>query len=157
KTENPHRQFFRFGSQALQLIRGHHAFEGFHQRGQRDGQLHIVKQPAQVFQRVGHALQEMLLALVKTAKTIRAEGLHDADVYVGIVKVHELGTIDIEETSEAREKMIEQLLAQIRAGRPWHRTKEKRYRIAARLCGRPGSREKTAGLRSELRSELCAT
>src|SRR5258708_14239637 len=72
-----------------------------------------MKQPANIFQRIGHALQEMLFALVKTAKSIGAESLHDTDVNVGIVKLHEHGAIEIEETSQAIEIVIEQLLAQL--------------------------------------------
>src|SRR5260221_13061785 len=55
----------------------------------------------------------MLFALVKTAKSIGAESLHDTDVNVGIVKLHEHGAIEIEETSQAIEIVIEQLLAQL--------------------------------------------
>src|SRR5258708_16259138 len=72
-----------------------------------------MKQPANIFQRIGHALQEMLFALVKTAKSIGAESLHDTDVNVGIVKLHEHGAIEIEETSQAIEIVIEQLLPQL--------------------------------------------
>src|SRR6202158_857231 len=56
----------------------------------------------------------MLFTLVKAAKSIGAQGLHDADVNVGVVMLHERGAIEIEEAGEAIEIMIEQLLAQIR-------------------------------------------
>src|SRR6202021_1082772 len=55
----------------------------------------------------------MFFAFVEAAKTVGAEGLHDANVDVGVIKVQEGGTIEIEETGEAVEIMIEQLLAQI--------------------------------------------
>ena len=53
------------------------------------GKLNIVQQPAQVLQRIRHALQEMCFALVESTESIRAERLHDADVNVGIVVLHE--------------------------------------------------------------------
>ena len=56
----------------------------------------------------------MLFALVEAAKAVSAHGLHDAHVNVGVVKLHEHGAIEIEETGQAVEIMIEQLLAQIR-------------------------------------------
>src|ERR1700687_1360595 len=56
----------------------------------------------------------MLFALVKAAKAISAQRLHDADVNIGVVKLHEHGAVKIEETGKAVEIMIEQLLAQIR-------------------------------------------
>src|SRR4030081_2890946 len=62
----------------------------------------------------------MLFAFVKAPKSIRAQGLHDADVNVGVVMLHERGAIEFEETGEAVEVMIEQLLAkggrQVRLG-----------------------------------------
>src|SRR5271163_1079107 len=83
KTENSHRQLFRFSEvrlQPLQLLRRYHAFEGSHQRGQGNGQLDIVEQPAQVPQRKRYALQKKFFAFVKAAKSIRAQRLHDANV-----------------------------------------------------------------------------
>src|SRR5712692_4732594 len=76
KTENPEDEVFCFGSQALQFLRGQHASEGVHQRWQRDRELDVVKEPAQVFKRVRHALQKMSFAFIKSAKTIGAERLH---------------------------------------------------------------------------------
>src|ERR1700674_5214775 len=55
----------------------------------------------------------MLFTLVKAAKSIGAQGLHDANVNVGIVMLHERGAIKIEEAAQAIEIMIEQLLSQI--------------------------------------------
>src|ERR1700686_5473888 len=55
----------------------------------------------------------MLFALVKAAKSISAQGLHDADLNVGVVMLHERGAIEIDETGQAIEIMIEQLLAKI--------------------------------------------
>src|SRR5712671_4449291 len=70
KAENAHRQIVCVGSEALQLLRPQHPVECVQQRGKSDGQLDVVQQPAQIFQRVRHALQEVSLALVKTAKTV---------------------------------------------------------------------------------------
>ena len=88
--------------------------ERVHQRRQRDGQLDVVKQPAQVFQRVGHALQKMSFALVEAAKSVSAQRLHDADVNVGVVVLHEHFAIELDETGQRVEIVIEQLLAQLR-------------------------------------------
>ena len=49
----------------------------------------------------------MFFALVETAKAISAQGLHDADVNIGVVKLHERGAIEIEETSQAVEIVSE--------------------------------------------------
>src|SRR6202163_703074 len=54
----------------------------------------------------------MFFALVKAAKSISAQGLHNANVNVSVVILHERGAIEIEETGQAVEIMIEQLLAQ---------------------------------------------
>src|SRR5256884_3782461 len=54
----------------------------------------------------------MLFTLVKAAKSVSAQGLHDANVNVGVVMLHERGTIEIDQTGQAIEIMIEQLLAQ---------------------------------------------
>ncbi len=83
------------------------------QRRQRDGQLDVVKQPAQVFQRVRHALQKMSFALIEAAKAISAQRLHDADVNVGIVVLHEHFALKLDEIGKPVEIVIEQLLAQL--------------------------------------------
>src|SRR5438132_6010314 len=54
----------------------------------------------------------MLFPLVEAAKTVSAQSLHDANVNVGVVMLHERGTIEIDKASQAIEIMIEQLLAQ---------------------------------------------
>ena len=56
----------------------------------------------------------MHFTFVESAKPVSAQRLHDADVNVGVVILHELGAIKIEETGQAVEIMIEQLLAQVR-------------------------------------------
>ena len=98
----------------MQFFRRQHAAERLHQRRKRDGQLDVVKQPAQVFQRVRHALQKMRFALIKAAKAIGAQCLHDADVNVGIVVLHEYLTLKLDETGKLVDVVIEQLLAQFR-------------------------------------------
>src|SRR5579864_3238868 len=85
KAEDPYREVFRARGKPLQLFGSEHAVEGVQQGWQRDGQLHIVKKPAQVFQRVGNALQEMSLALVETAESVRAQRLHNAHIDEAIV------------------------------------------------------------------------
>ncbi len=54
----------------------------------------------------------MGLALVEAAETICAKGLHDADVDVGVVVLHECSAVEWDECSEAVEVMVEKLLAQ---------------------------------------------
>src|SRR5882762_4966614 len=72
KTENPDDQVLGFGSEALQSLRGQHALERVHQRRKGHGESDVVKEPADVLQRVRHALQKMSLALIKTAKAVSA-------------------------------------------------------------------------------------
>src|SRR6267143_3142558 len=85
KTKNPNDQVFGFGSEALQFLRGQHALEGIHQRRKGDGKPDVVKEPAEIFQGIGHTLQKMSLALIKTAKAVSAQCLQDADVNIGVV------------------------------------------------------------------------
>src|SRR5229473_5892330 len=85
KTENPDDQVFGFGSEALQFLRSQHTLEGVHQRRKGDGEPDVVKEPAEIFQGVGHALQKMSLALIKTAKAVGAQCLQNADVNIGVV------------------------------------------------------------------------
>src|SRR5580704_16844376 len=73
-----------------------------------------MKQPPQVFQRVGNALQKMGLAFIKAAEAISAQGLHYADINVAIEVPHEHFAIQLNETGESIEIVIEQLLAQLR-------------------------------------------
>src|SRR5437667_353961 len=49
KTKNAHDEIVRFGGEALQFLRGQHAFERVHQGRQWNGEPHIVKQPAKIF------------------------------------------------------------------------------------------------------------
>ena len=55
----------------------------------------------------------MFFALVEAAKPISAQSLHDADINVGVVILHEPAAIEIEEPAQTVEIMIEQLLAQL--------------------------------------------
>ena len=86
----------------------------FQQRGQGDGQLHVMGEPAQVLQRIGHALQKMRLALIKSPETIGSEGLQNAHINVGVIVLHEGFAIDWDVTFQAVEIVVEQLLAQLR-------------------------------------------
>ena len=119
EAENSHGEIlcgtdqFRLGWQGAQLFRIHHAFEGAHQGGQRDGQLHMLEQPTQALQRVRHALQKMSSLLIKAAKAISAQGLHEADVHEGVVIVHKSVAPEVDESREPVEISIEQLLPQL--------------------------------------------
>src|SRR5882724_6582380 len=59
KTENAHDEVVRVGGNALQFFRGQHALESVHERREGHGQPDVMKQPAKIFQRVGHALEKM--------------------------------------------------------------------------------------------------
>src|ERR1700693_3472354 len=72
-----------------------------------------MKQPAQIFQRVRHALQKMSFAFVEAAKTIRTQGLHDANVNVSVVVLSELRPVDLDEPSQLFDIEVEQLLSQL--------------------------------------------
>src|ERR1700727_372178 len=89
EAEDANDQVIRVRSQALQFLRRQHAVKGVQQRGQSNWQLNVVQQPAQVLQRVGHALEEMHFAFVESAESVGAQSLHDADVDVGIVILQE--------------------------------------------------------------------
>src|SRR5260370_12527190 len=114
KAENPHDEIVRVGGEALQFFRGQHVFEGVHQRGQRDGQLDVVKQPAEVFQRVGDALEKMSFAFVKAAETVGSQGLQDANVNVGIKVLHECRAVQLDEAGKPIEIVIAKLRAEFR-------------------------------------------
>jgi len=102
------------GREALQFIGAQHIAKCFQQRWQRQGQLHIVKQPADILERIGNALQKVRLALVKSAETIRAERLHDADVNVSVVIPHQGFAVERDKFGDSFEIVIEQLLTQFR-------------------------------------------
>src|SRR5882762_5977417 len=113
KAENPNGQVFGFGSKALQFLRGQHAFEGVHQRRKGDGEPDVVKEPAEIFQGVGHALQKMSLALIKAAKAVSAQRLQDADVNVGVVVAQEDVAVQLDKAGKAVEIVIEKLLTEL--------------------------------------------
>src|SRR5579859_7999528 len=133
KTENPQGQLLRdrHGRFALgqswqagarrglegkvpQLVRGNHAPESAHQGGNLQGQRRIFQEPAQVLQSEWHALQEMRLAFIKTAKTVRAERLHDAYVNKRIIMMQELVAANLDEIRQPLQIVVEQVLAQRR-------------------------------------------
>src|SRR5579885_912877 len=120
EAENAHHQVVRFRSKTLQLFRSQHAAERRHERGQIDGQLRVVQQPANVLQRVRHALQEMRAPLVEAAKTICAERLENANVNVSVVVAQKLLAIERNVASQALQIMFQQVLAnrgrQVRLG-----------------------------------------
>ena len=73
-----------------------------------------MQQPPQIFQRIRHALQKVDLALVKAAKAVRAQCLHDADVDIGVIVLHEFIAAGIVEGGKFVEIVVEQLLPQFR-------------------------------------------
>ena len=70
-----------------------------------------MRQPSQILQRKRNALQKVSFPLVKAAETVGAEGLHDADVHVGVVVAQEDFAIERDEAGKAVEIVIEELLA----------------------------------------------
>ena len=72
----------------------------------------MVKQPAKVLQGIRHALQKMCLALIKAAKAIRAQRLHDAGINVCIIMLHEGFPLHVDEIGNPVDVGIQQLLAQ---------------------------------------------
>src|SRR5882672_7838031 len=113
KTENPNDQVFGFGSEALQFLRGQHALEGVHQRRKGDGEPDVVKEPAEVFQGVRHALQKMSLALIKAAKAVSAQCLQDANVNIGVVVPQEDFAVYLDKAGKPVEIVIEELLTEL--------------------------------------------
>src|SRR5271156_5660471 len=87
KTEDAHNEILRLRSQAQQFFRSQHAVEAAHQRGKFDRKLHMMQQPANVFQRVRHALQKVSPALIEPAKPVGAQSLQNARVDIRIVIV----------------------------------------------------------------------
>jgi hypothetical protein len=71
----------------------------------------VVQEPAEILEGIGDALEKMGFAFVEAAKTVGAEGLQDADVDVGVVVAEEGFTVEGDETGEAVEIVVEELLA----------------------------------------------
>ena len=111
EAENAHDEVFGFRGEGLQFFRGQHAVKRRHESGQLDGQADVVEEPAKIFQGVGNTLEEMGFAFVEAAEAVSAEGLHDADENVGVVILEEGFAIELDETGEAVEIVIEKLLA----------------------------------------------
>src|SRR6266481_493877 len=113
KTENPNDQVFGFGSEALQFLRGQHALEGVHQRRKGDGEPDVVKEPAEVLQRVRHALQKMSLVLIETAKAVSPQCLQDADINIGVVVPQKDFAVYLDKAGKTVEIVIEELLTEL--------------------------------------------
>src|SRR5713226_8684486 len=47
-TENVYDEIVRFAREALQFLRGQHAFESIHERREGDGQPDVMEQPAKI-------------------------------------------------------------------------------------------------------------
>src|SRR5215469_4496199 len=114
EAENPHHQIVSVRGESLQFFRCQHAMECLEQGRHGHGQCDVVQQPAQVLQRVGHALQKVHLALVESAKTVGPQRLHDADINVSVVVVQERLALNVCEALESVQIMVEQLLSQLR-------------------------------------------
>src|ERR1700722_19217229 len=114
KAQDPYDQVVALGRQTLQLLRSQHAVERFRQRRQRDGQRHIVEQPAQILECVGHTLQKMRFALVKTAKPVGSQSLQNAHINVRVEIMQKSFALDRDEVAESLDVKIKQLLAQLR-------------------------------------------
>jgi hypothetical protein len=80
--------------------------EGFHQGWKGDGQLDMMSKPTEVFQGIGNALEKMRLALIKASEAIGSQGLHDADVNVRVVVLHEGCAVDRDESGKALEIVV---------------------------------------------------
>src|SRR6266478_4216697 len=113
KTENTNDEIVGFRGEALQFFRGQHTLEGVHQRRKGDGEPDVVKEPAEIFQGVGHALEKMSFAFVEAAKTVGAQCLQDADVNIGVVVPQESFAVYLDKAGKAVEIMIEELLAEL--------------------------------------------
>src|SRR5579863_4100126 len=72
-----------------------------------------MQEPAKVFQGVRDALEEMGFAFVEAAEAVGAEGLHDADVNVGVVMADEGFAINGDKFFERAKIIVEKLLAEI--------------------------------------------
>ena len=79
--------------------------------GSAMGSLTLCASQRRFFSAYGHALQEVRLALVEAAKSVCAQRLHDADVDVRVVVLHERGAIDGHEFCQTVEVVVEQFLA----------------------------------------------
>jgi hypothetical protein len=86
--------------------------EGGGERGESDGEFDVMEEPAEIFEGVGNALEEMGLAFVEAAEAVGAEGLHDANVDVGIEVLEKGGAVEWNEIGERVEIVIEELLAE---------------------------------------------
>src|ERR1700676_1844214 len=72
----------------------------------------MMQKPAEIFQRVGNALEEVRFAFVEAAETVGAEGLHDADVDIGVVIAEEGFAIERDVAGERANIIINKLLAE---------------------------------------------
>ena len=59
-------------------------------------------------------MQKMNPAFVEAAKAVGTEGLHDADVHVGVVVAQEGFAVELDEAGKPVQIMIEELLAEFR-------------------------------------------
>src|SRR5688572_2915495 len=113
KTEDPDAEILRLRSEILQLLRIRNSPEGIHQRRQAHWQLDVMQQPAEVFQRVGNALQEVRFTFEEASEAVRTHRLHDADVDIGVVMLQECIPSDGGKTRKHTKIVIEQLLTQL--------------------------------------------
>jgi len=112
KAEDADDEIVGFGGDGLEFFGGQHALEGGGERGESDGEFDVMEEPAEIFEGVGNALEEMGLAFVEAAEAVGTEGLHDADVDVGIEVLEKGGAVERNEIGERVEIVIEELLAE---------------------------------------------
>lgn len=113
KTENADDEIVGVVGEALQFFGSEHALERAEKRGKSDGKFGVMQEPAEIFEGVGDALQEMDFAFVEAAETVGAEGLHNANVNVGVIKTEEGFAIDREVRGEGAKIIVEKLLAKV--------------------------------------------
>jgi hypothetical protein len=113
KTEDADNEIVGVACEALQFFGGEHALERAHQCGECDGQLGLMQEPAEIFQGVGDALEEMGFAFVEAAEAVSAEGLHNADVDISVVMADEGFAIDGDKFFERAKIIVEELLAEV--------------------------------------------
>ena len=115
KAEDSDDKIVSLEGKALQFFRGEHALERAEKGGQLDGERDVVQEPANVFERIGDALEKMCAAFEEAAIAVSTERLHDADVNVGVEMAQERFAINGDEAGERAKIIVEELLAE--AGR----------------------------------------
>src|SRR5260370_9034058 len=72
-----------------------------------------MRQPSQIFQRKRNALRKGRFSLVKAAKTVGGEGVHDAQINVRVVMVEKFVALHSCVTVQRVEIVLKKMLAQL--------------------------------------------